>query len=137
MPSQTYKLLSQQPRPLLLFLLAYYPQAKIQSRIKNFLIKAPQVRAALPEGDLMALGVKPGPKLDKILERVFFDQLDGKIKTHQQMIRELRSLAGIKEPVAPASPPARVAKVTHARPRGRIAKIARAAARRKKKSGRR
>ncbi|HEX5410977.1 MAG TPA: hypothetical protein VFZ27_03875 [Terriglobia bacterium] len=109
-PSQAYKVLSQQPRPLLLYLLAYYPQSSIQTRIKNYLVKAPQVRARLPESELLVLGVKPGPKFDKILERIFFDQLDGKIKTHQQLIQELRSLAGIKEPPAPPAPPAKSAR---------------------------
>ena len=42
-----------------------------------------------------------------MLDRVFLDQLDGKIKTHQQMVHELRSLAGIKEPPEPAAQPAR------------------------------
>jgi len=104
LPSQAYKLLSTQPEPLLLFLLAYYPQAKVQTRVKNFLVKAPQVRARLPRQDLLAIGMKPGPNFDKILERVFFDQLDGKIKTHQQLEKELRSLSGIKAP--PPPPPA-------------------------------
>lgn len=112
-PSQAYKLLSQQPRPLLLYLLAYYPQAKIQSRIKNYLVKAPQLRARLPETELLVLGVKPGPKFDKILERIFLDQLDGKIKTHQQLVQELRSLAGIKEPPAPPAQPARSGRSTN------------------------
>jgi len=137
-PSQAYKVLSQQSRSLLLFLMAYYPQAKIQSRIKNYLVKASQIRARLPEGDLLALGVKPGPAFDKILERIFFDQLDGKIKTHQQLIKELRSLAGIKEPPpAPAPPPpAKAVKAPRERREGRLAKIARAAAKRKKKGRR-
>jgi tRNA nucleotidyltransferase (CCA-adding enzyme) len=123
-PSQAYKLLSQQPRPVLLYLLAYYPQAKIQSRIKNFLVKAPLVRSRLPESDLLVLGVKPGPKFDKILERIFFDQLDGKIRTQQQLIQSLRSLAGIKEsPV----PPARPAKPASAAQTAQPAKTAKAA----------
>jgi tRNA nucleotidyltransferase (CCA-adding enzyme) len=105
-PSQAYKVLSQQPRPLLLFLLAYYPQSKIQTRIKNYLVKALQVRARLPESELLVLGVKPGPKFDKILERVFLDQLDGKVKSHQQVMQELRSLAGVKEPPPPPKEPA-------------------------------
>jgi tRNA nucleotidyltransferase (CCA-adding enzyme) len=109
-PSQAFKVLSQQPRPLLFYLLAYYPHAKIQSRIKNYLVKVPQIRARLPESELLVLGVKPGPKFDKILERVFFDLLDGKIKTHQQLVQELRSLAGIKEPPAPSSQPAKTAR---------------------------
>lgn len=113
-PSQAYKVLLQQPRPLLLYLLAYFPQAKIQGRIKNFLVKAPQIRAGLPEGELLVLGVKPGPKFDKILERIFFDQLDGKIKTQQQMIQALRSLSGIKEPSASPAHPAKNARAAKA-----------------------
>ncbi len=186
-PSQAYKVLSQQPKPVLLYLLAYYPPAKIQSCIKNYLVKAPQVRARLPESELLVLGVKPGPKFDKILERVFFDQLDGKIKTHQQLTQALRSLAGIKErPTPPARPaedvkavkaakavkpakagqvaktgkstktgksaksaravkspkPAKVsqaakgAKAAHTKRAGRLARIAQAVAKRKKKKGR-
>ncbi len=124
-PSQAYKVLSQQPRPVLLYLLAYYPPAKIQSRIKNYLVKAPQVRSRLPESELLVLGVKPGPKFDKILERVFFDQLDGKIKTHQQVTQALRSLAGIKERPTPPALPAqavKVAKAVRAAKAGQVAK---------------
>ena len=159
-PSQAYKLLSPQPRALLFYLLAYYPQAKIQTRLKNYLTKVPQIRARLPESELLVLGVKPGPKFDKILQQVFFDQLDGKIKTHQQMIQALRSLAGIKEQPAPPVPPkeaakpaipvkaakavkpakavkaAKVVKAGSVRHAGRPAKIAQAAPGRKKKRGR-
>lgn len=159
-PSQAYKLLSPQPKSLLFYLLAYYPQAKIQTRLKNYLTKVPQIRGRLPESELLVLGVKPGPKFDKILQQVFFDQLDGKIKTHQQMVQALRSLAGIKEQPTPPVPPRETAKsatpvkaakavkpakaveaanavkpgsVRHA---GRPAKIAQAAPGRKKKRGR-
>jgi tRNA nucleotidyltransferase (CCA-adding enzyme) len=139
-PSQTYKVLLQQPKPLLLFLLAYYPQAKIQTRIKHFMEKVPHVRARLPESDLLVLGVKPGPQFDKILERVFFDLLDGKIKTHQQMLQELRSLAGIKEePVPPASsaPPAKPARIKARTQAAKPARVAPPPARQKKKARRR
>jgi tRNA nucleotidyltransferase (CCA-adding enzyme) len=135
-PSEAYKLLLNQPKPILLFLLAYYPQAKIQGRIKNYLVKAPQIRARLPENELLALGVRPGPAFDKIMERIFFDQLDGKIKTHQQLTLELRSLAGIKEIPPPPSPPAKAGKATRPKRPGRLANIARAAAKREKKSRR-
>lgn len=101
MPSQAYKILDGQPRTLLLFLLAYFPQTKIQNRIKSFLHKAPLVRASIPRAELLALGAQPGPKVDKILDRLFFDQLDGKINTRPQLVKEFRSLAGIPEPKPP------------------------------------
>ncbi len=113
-PSQAYQMLSGQPGPLLLFMLAYYPQAKLQNRIKNYLFKAPQVRSRLPRLDLHTLGIESAPKVEKILTRIFFDQLDGKIRTPQQLSKALRAAAGIKEPppkpAAPEHPPAKLKK---------------------------
>ncbi|MFB3923546.1 MAG: hypothetical protein ACE145_17625 [Terriglobia bacterium] len=106
-PSQVYSLLVEQPQPLLLFLLVNYPQAKVQARVKNFLFKFPMARAKMPRAELLTLGLEAGPKFEKIFHRLFLDQLDGKIKTHQQLLKEFRSLAGIKEPeVKPAPKPA-------------------------------
>ena len=96
LPSHVYAMLSTQPLILLLFLLANYPQQNIQNRIKNYLFKAPQIRANLPRAELQAMGVKPGPELDRILERLFLEQLDGKVKTHLQALKRLKELAGIE-----------------------------------------
>jgi hypothetical protein len=104
LPSRVYALLSPQPEPLLWFLLAHTARPKVQNRIKSYLFKFRQIRASLPRGELQALGIKPGPEFERIMERVFALQLDGKIKLHQQLMKELRSLAGIKEP-PPAPPP--------------------------------
>ncbi|HUZ46663.1 MAG TPA: hypothetical protein VMW54_08500 [Terriglobia bacterium] len=130
LPSQTFKLLAAQPQPLLLFLLAYFPQAKIQNRVKNYLVKVPHARARVPRQELLALGVKPGPAFEKILERIFLDLLDGKLKTHPQVEKELRSLAGIKE--APPPPVEKPPQAPQGKRQGRLAKIADAVAHRKK-----
>ncbi len=103
LPSHVFTLLSARPQPLLLFLLAHYPQKKIQNRVKNYLFRFLPVRARLPRAELRAMGMEPGPKFEKILESVFFDQLDGKIKTHQQLVKALRTLSGIKPPPPKAS----------------------------------
>jgi len=103
LPHQVYTLLSKEPRNLLLFMLVYCPQAKVHARIKNYLTKYLPLRAKLPRAELQALGFKPGAKFDQIIESVFIDQLDGKIKTPQQLTKALRERAGIKElPAAPA-----------------------------------
>jgi tRNA nucleotidyltransferase/poly(A) polymerase len=103
LPHQVYTSLSKESRHLLLFLLVYCPQTKVQSRVKNFLTKYLRLRAKLPQAELLALGFKPGLKFDQIIESVFLDQVDGKIRTPQQLTKALRERAGIKElPVAPA-----------------------------------
>jgi tRNA nucleotidyltransferase (CCA-adding enzyme) len=109
-PSQVYKILESRPKVLLLYLLVYYPTAKVQERVKQFLHKAPIVRAAMPRAELLSLGAKPGPKFEKILERLFFDQLDGKIRAHAQLVKEFCRLAGIPEPKPAAKPQPAAAK---------------------------
>jgi hypothetical protein len=98
LPSQVFSMLDGQPQYLLLFILTNYPQAKIQNRVKSFLFKFPGIRARLPRAELLTLGLEPGAKFEKICHQLFLAQLDGKLKTHQQLLKEFRALAGIKEP---------------------------------------
>ncbi len=107
LPSQAYTLLWGQPQPLLLFLLVNHRQATIQTRVKSYLFKYPLVRTKLPRAELLTLGLEAGPTFEKILHRLFLEQLDGKIKTHQQLLKEFRALAGLKEP--PPSKPSKLA----------------------------
>ena len=93
------------PQPLLLYVLANTKSAKVQNRIKNFLFKFPQIHSQLPRAELQAMGVKPGAEFDRVLSQIFAMQLDGKIKYHPQLMKEIRVLAGIKEPPAPSPPP--------------------------------
>ncbi|MGA2985981.1 MAG: hypothetical protein ABSG32_19425 [Terriglobia bacterium] len=104
-PSQVYTLLSPQPQPLLLYLLANTKSAKIQNRIKSFLFKFPEIQSRLPRAELQSLGILAGPEFDRILSSIFALQLDGKIKSHPQLMKEMRQLAGIKEPPPPPPPP--------------------------------
>ena len=103
-PSQVFSMLEGQPQYLLLFLLAYFPLAKVQNRVKSFLFKFPTVRARIPRAELLTLGLEPGPKFEKIVHQLFLMQLDGKIRNHPQLLKEFRALAGIKEPPKPAEP---------------------------------
>ncbi len=105
LPSQGNSILLPQPRPLLFSVLANTKSAKVQNRIKSFLFKFPAIRSQLPRTELQSLGVKPGPEFDRILAHIFALQLDGKIKSHPQLLKEMRELAGIKEPPPPPPPP--------------------------------
>lgn len=104
-PSFVYTLLKDKPQPLILFLLAYFPQAKVQTRVKNFLFKYPQVRARLPQAELHALGVEPGPRSDKILDTVFLAMLNGKVKKPTQVTKMLHDLSGVAAPGPQKSAP--------------------------------
>jgi tRNA nucleotidyltransferase (CCA-adding enzyme) len=114
LPSQTFTVLSDQPQPLLIFLLVNYRQAKIQARVKSFLFKYPVVRARMPRAELLTLGLEAGPRFETIFHQLFLDQLDGKIKSHPQLFKEFRARAGIKEP---APKPAHAAA---ARPKAKV-----------------
>ncbi len=106
-PSAVYKFLYDKPQSLLLYVLAHTPQAKIQTRVKNFLFKVPQIRAKLPRAELQALGVEPGPQAEEALNQVFLLILDGKVKTQLQITKALREMLGLgSEPSHKSASPA-------------------------------
>lgn len=111
LPSQVYTLLLKQPLPVILFVRVTTTRAVVQNRIKNYFNKYLPMHSSLPRAELQSLGVKPGPEFERIIERCFLEQLDGKIKNHPQLLKTLRQLAGIKEPPPkPPAPPERPAK---------------------------
>jgi len=105
LPSQVYSLLSPHPQPLLYYLLVNTKSAKVQNRIKSYLFKFPPILSHLPRTELQSLGVKPGPEFDRIISKILALQLDGKIKSHSQLMKDMRELAGIKEPPPPHPTP--------------------------------
>jgi tRNA nucleotidyltransferase (CCA-adding enzyme) len=107
-PSQVYALLNGVPRTLAASLLINATGATVQNRVKAFFTKVPPLRAQLPRAELEAMGAPPGPKFEQIMERVLLDQLDGKIKTPNQLTQILRDLSGIKAPPPAPPPPAKV-----------------------------
>jgi tRNA nucleotidyltransferase (CCA-adding enzyme) len=108
-PSQVYALLNGVPRGLAASLLINATHAAAQSRVKAYFTKVPPLRAQLPRAELEAMGAPPGPKFEQIMEQILLDQLDGKIRTPEQLTKELRDLSGIK---TPPTPPPSIAKAS-------------------------
>lgn len=115
-PSFTYRLLEGQPLPLLIYILVRHPKATIQNRIKSFLVRAPQVRDRLPRAELHALGIEPGPRAEAILNKLFMDMLDGKIKTQPQITKAMHELAGISSEHSSKHTPHQLSKQATAKP---------------------
>lgn len=125
--SQVYTILSAAPSPLPVLLLVRHSQAAVQNRVKAFFTKFPAVRAALPRAELEAIGMPAGPKFNKVLEQVFLEQLDGKLKTPPQITKALRAYSGIKEPPPPPPPPPAKGATKVAKEAIKLAKVAPAA----------
>ena len=104
-PSQVCTLLASSSTSLGLFLLVYDVRPAVQNRIKAYFTKYLPMRAALPRAELQSLGLSPGPKFEKVMDQVFLDEIDGKIKSPQQMTKLLMDYAGIKAPPPPPPPP--------------------------------
>jgi tRNA nucleotidyltransferase (CCA-adding enzyme) len=103
-PSEVYRLLSAVPSHVLLYMLVNLQQAPVQTRLKNFLFKYPQVRAKLPREELLSLGIEPGPKFEEILEKIFIGEINGKIRTPSQVTKALRTIAGVSAPPVHPAP---------------------------------
>jgi tRNA nucleotidyltransferase/poly(A) polymerase len=92
--TKLYQLLSTAPPELILLVLVEYPQAKVQTRIRNYLRKFLPMRSKLPEKELEQLGVPAGtPRAQKILEQFFYAMLEGKVRNKTEQAKLLKKLA--------------------------------------------
>jgi len=111
-PSATWKLLtSYQPEPVLW--LAYSSKsAPVQAKFKNFFTVWPEARQKVPTALMLELRITPDlPEYSKLLEEMFFQLIDGKLQTDEEM----------KAFLEPYSPPAPPPPVSIKRSRGRKA----------------
>jgi tRNA nucleotidyltransferase (CCA-adding enzyme) len=111
-PSSTWKLVtSYQPEPVLW--LAYSSKsAPVQAKFKNFFTVWPEARQKVPTALMLELRITPDlPDYAKLLQELFFQLIDGKLQTDEEMRAFLK----------PWSPPAPPPPVTIKRTRGRRA----------------
>lgn len=116
-PSRTWKLLSEARPEMVLFLSVTARQQAVVQKLKNYFTKWRQVQQKVPLPEMAELYITPQlPEYSKIANDVFMLLLDGKLRSHTEILKFLKPLA----PPPPPPPPAPK--------RGRAAKAAAAAA---------
>src|SRR6202142_3563668 len=133
-PSRTWKLLSSARQEMVLFLAVTSRQPAVAQKIKNFFTKWRQVQQKLPLPEMTELLITPQlPAYPKIAEDVFMLLLDGRLRSHTELMKFLKPLA--PPPPPPPPPPRRgrgpkaavAAPVAPAPPAGKGAKKGKAA----------
>ena len=99
LPSETWKFLMTN-RPDALLFNAITPRASaVEQKIKNFLTKWPLVRQKLPFPEMAEMRITPEhPEYKKIQDEAFLMLLDGKLRSHTEIVKFL-------EPYSPPEPP--------------------------------
>jgi tRNA nucleotidyltransferase/poly(A) polymerase len=99
LPSQTWKFLMTN-RPDALLFNAITPRASaVEQKIKSFLTKWPLVRQKLPFPEMAEMRITPEhPEYKKIQDEAFLMLLDGKLRSHTEIVKFL-------EPYSPPEPP--------------------------------
>jgi len=106
-PSATWKFLMQSRPETILFAAITSRPAAVQQKIKNFLTKWPQVRQKLPFVEMPELRITPEhPEYKKILDEAFLLLIDGKLRSHNEIVKFLTPYSP-PEPPPPPPPPRR------------------------------
>ena len=128
-PSGTWKLLTNASPEALLFLSVTGRQATVQDKIKNFFGKWRQVREKLPFPEMAELLITPQlPEYPKIAEEAFLLLLDGKLRSHNEIVKFLKPYAPPPPPPPPPPPAKRGKKAAAAAAAAQAAKTAAAPA---------
>ena len=101
--SGSWKILSATPPENILFLSLTTKQQAVDHKLKNFLGKWRQVREKLPYAEMVELRITAQlPEYQKILDEAFLLLLDGKLRSHNEIVNFLKPY----EPPPPPPPPA-------------------------------
>jgi tRNA nucleotidyltransferase/poly(A) polymerase len=106
-PSAAWKFLMQSRPETILFTAITSRPAAVQQKLKNFLTKWPQLRQKLPFPEMPEMRITPEhPEYKKILDEAFLLLLDGKLRTHNEIVKFLQPYSP-PEPPPPPPPPRR------------------------------
>ena len=108
LPSQSYQLMRRSPAEVVLWTAFHSKSPAVQAKFKSFSNEWPQARLRLPYTLLQEMRITPElPDYDSLIEKIFFELMDGRLTTNEQM----------KEFLEPFSPPAPPPPVSLRRPR--------------------
>ena len=103
--SGTWKVLSAAPAESILFLSMTTRQSGVDQKLKNFLSKWRQFREKLPFPEMAELRITSQlPEYPEILDKAFLLLLDGKLRSHNEVMNFLKPY---EPPPPPPPPPAR------------------------------
>jgi tRNA nucleotidyltransferase/poly(A) polymerase len=106
-PSQTWKFLMKSRPETALFAAITTRPAAVQQKLKNFLTKWPQLRQKLPFPEMPELRITPEhPEYKKILDEAFLLLMDGRLRSHNEIVKFLTPYSP-PEPPPPPPPPRR------------------------------
>jgi tRNA nucleotidyltransferase (CCA-adding enzyme) len=106
-PSQTWNFLMKSRPEAVLFAAITTRPAAVQQKLKNFLTKWPQMRQKLPFPEMPELRITPEhPEYRKILDEAFLLLLDGRLRSHTEIVKFLTPYSP-PEPPPPPPPPRR------------------------------
>src|SRR5271157_5530846 len=122
-PSGSWKLLTKASPEDMLFLSLTVRQQAVDSKLKNFFGKWRQMKEKLPFPEMAELRITPQlPEYQKILDEAFLLLLDGKLRSHTEIMHFLKPY---EPPPPPPPPPAKRGRLAPARkPRLRPSEVA-------------
>jgi tRNA nucleotidyltransferase/poly(A) polymerase len=110
LPSHTWKFLMQSRPETVLFTEITSRPAAVQQKLKNFLTKWPQLRQKLPFPEMPELRITPEhPEYKKIQDEAFLLLMDGKLRSHNEIVKFLTPYSPPEPP--PPPPPVRRGRV--------------------------
>ena len=104
-PSRTWQLLSSAKPEAILFLQLTARQQGVVQKLRNFFGKWRQVKQKLPLPEMTELRITPElPEYPKLAEQVFLHLLDGKLRSHTELMKFLKPYSPPPPPPPPPPP---------------------------------